>query len=73
VESAKALLREQLSRTSSYEHTAANWRLDELLERYLQYLDDLGRGVRTRDRYVSVAEELDLANPRRQGRPSDHR
>ena len=54
VESTKALIREQLQQAVPQDQDATRWALDDLLERYIAYLDDQGREVRTRLRYAEA-------------------
>lgn len=54
VESAKALLRDELQRAAPQDRDASRWSLDELLDSYLVYLENQGREVRTLARYADV-------------------
>lgn len=54
VESTKALLREQLQQAVPQDQDATRWTLDDLLDRYVAFLEDQGREVRTRLRYADA-------------------
>ncbi len=54
VEAVRALLREQLQQAAPRDREASLWSLDDLLDRYLGFLEAQGREVRTRTRYADV-------------------
>jgi integrase len=54
VEATKVQLREQLKQAGPPDRDATGWVLDDLLDHYLVYLEDQGKELRTRDRYLSA-------------------
>jgi len=56
IESTRALLREQLSSAAPGDRDATRWTVDDLLGRYLTYLENQGKERRTLTRYRSVAK-----------------
>jgi integrase len=54
VEATKVQLREQLKKAGPRDRDATGWNLDELVDRYLVYLEQQGREARTRARYADV-------------------
>lgn len=56
VEHTRALLREQLRSATPSDRDATRWTLDDLVRRYLEYLEDQGKERRTLLRYEGVAK-----------------
>jgi integrase len=56
IESTRAMLREQLGSAAPSDREATRWTVDDLLGRYLTYLENQGKERRTLTRYKSVAK-----------------
>jgi hypothetical protein len=54
IEATRAVLREELRQAVPQDRDSSRWSLDDLLERYLAFLDDQGKDLRTRNRYASA-------------------